>query len=56
MAEAQRATLADPNYNAPFYWAGYELSGSGDIVRAGTAAVASAARVRDRFTGVGMPS
>jgi CHAT domain-containing protein len=31
MAEAQRATLADAKYGAPFYWAGYELSGAGEL-------------------------
>jgi CHAT domain-containing protein len=33
LAAAQRAFLADRRYAAPFYWAGYSLSGSGDLGR-----------------------
>jgi CHAT domain-containing protein/Tfp pilus assembly protein PilF len=30
LASAQRAFIRDPRYAAPYYWAGYVLSGSGD--------------------------
>lgn len=29
LAEAQRAMLRDPEYRAPYYWAAYQVSGSG---------------------------
>jgi CHAT domain-containing protein len=31
MAEAQRAMIENAKYSAPYYWAGYELSGAGDL-------------------------
>jgi CHAT domain-containing protein len=30
LARAQRAMMHDPRYRAPYYWAGYELSGAGN--------------------------
>ena len=31
LAEAQRRMLDDAKYGAPYYWAGYELSGAGEL-------------------------
>jgi CHAT domain-containing protein len=31
LAAAQRRMIADPRYRAPYYWAGYTLSGSGRL-------------------------
>ena len=31
LAEAQREMAADPRYASPYYWAGYTLSGTGDL-------------------------
>jgi CHAT domain-containing protein len=31
MAEAQRAMLKDTKYGAPYYWAGYGMSGAGEL-------------------------
>jgi len=31
LAEAQRETTADARYASPYYWAGYTLSGTGDL-------------------------
>ena len=29
LAEAQRAMLSDPEYDAPYHWAGYQIAGDG---------------------------
>ena len=34
LADAQRQMAADPRYANPYYWAGYTLSGRGDLFRA----------------------
>jgi len=31
LAAAQRALLRDPKYAAPYYWAAYTVSGSGQL-------------------------
>jgi CHAT domain-containing protein len=35
LAEAQRSMIADPRFRSPYYWAAYELSGSGIAVDGG---------------------
>jgi CHAT domain-containing protein len=42
LAAAQRAMLADPRFRAPYFWAGYQVSGDG------SAAVPAARVVRGR--------
>ena len=34
LAQAQRRMLADPRYQAPYYWASYQVSGSGKAIAA----------------------
>jgi CHAT domain-containing protein len=37
LARAQRAMMSHPLYSAPYYWAGYQLSGSGRNAQSRTA-------------------
>jgi CHAT domain-containing protein len=39
LALAQRDVMRDPRYGAPYYWAGYELSGAGEGASLGGASV-----------------
>ena len=34
LAQAQRRMLADPRYRAPYFWASYQVSGSGKAITA----------------------